>query len=788
MNIIPINYAQAIIEPLYDYGNFESKTEGHPLLKEYTFTGMNPYVDFKVTWCSLNISISKGEAHRPLAVMKRKCRLDLTDYNQFILFGSIPDNVMVSMEAEIDGEKQLILSEQSGLNTTGELRGLFHGHILTSIVITFSIKENKPCEIDLRWIGLSNTEREKELSKIKAVIDPSWPQYIKTDDYFIEPQMNLFFDQDDLINIRKDIQKEPFKTAFDRLRKQALKYLSLNPESVERHIHSTVDSLKKNEDLIPENMVSTYVPWGDRRWNLNSEMRFSKIDRQMEVLSFVGLVDENIDMCHLAVRMALSIAHCENWTESAMGKLPGTTWHHRSFTEAAYLKACSLVLDWAGFLLTEHGKDIILDAMVLKGLPRVESDFKRQEYIRFMNQGIHFNGGRLPAYICLSRKWPRYEEMVSVCKKDLFEMIDNYVLDDGGTLEGPAYWNYTFEEAVQEVYMLAKHEKRTLNEIASAKLIKTAAYGANMMSLINHGTMFLPVNDAHWDKNYHLGMTASFYLLSNNDQLRKIYFRMLKSNEIESDPFLFIAGNKMNDFDTDGEIDEWFNVLPDTGQVDFRINDKDFGMIHLHYITGPVYKGHCQADKGSFILETDQESLLIDRGILPYSHPDTMLMKYAINHNCLVPFDDDGDFYNQSIDLPGGKLSKAEFLNDTLQIVSDDTEAWGKELFKRCTREISSVNKREFIITDSGEITDKIKGFSFRLHTRNIIEKQKDGYIIIGNKCDLLVQPINYTSISDGYKKEGTDSESRDVNLLWFDIITEKKYIIRTRLLLIEKN
>lgn len=81
-------------------------------------------------------------------------------------------------------------------------------------------------------------------------------------------------------------------------------------------------------------------------------------------LAFIGLLDRNVEMSLMAVRMALSAAHCEYWCQSIMGQFPGATWHHRSFTEEAYTSACALVLDWAGFCMTPFAKQILRDAIV----------------------------------------------------------------------------------------------------------------------------------------------------------------------------------------------------------------------------------------------------------------------------------------------------------------------------------------------------------------------------------------------------------------------------------------
>ena len=139
-----------------------------------------------------------------------------------------------------------------------------------------------------------------------------------------------------------------------------------------------------------------------------------------------------------------------------MGQMPGMPWHCRSFVEEVYCQGCALVLDWAGESLTPFGAEVVRDAIAMKGLPRIESDFKRSEYIRSMNQGIVFSAGRVLGAMALLPAYPRYRKLLEEAEGDLFEMIAAYVLPDGGTLEGPAYWNYTFSNALPTLWALAR--------------------------------------------------------------------------------------------------------------------------------------------------------------------------------------------------------------------------------------------------------------------------------------------------------------------------------------------
>lgn len=73
-----------------------------------------------------------------------------------------------------------------------------------------------------------------------------------------------------------------------------------------------------------------------------------------------------------------------------------------------------------------------------------------------MNQGIVFSQGRIFAQLAMIPRYPRYEGDLLRSEQDLVEMIGNYVQPDGGTLEGPGYWMFTFNECVSAFYALAR--------------------------------------------------------------------------------------------------------------------------------------------------------------------------------------------------------------------------------------------------------------------------------------------------------------------------------------------
>ena len=147
-----------------------------------------------------------------------------------------------------------------------------------------------------------------------------------------------------------------------------------------------------------------------------------------------------------------------------MGVYPGATWHHRSFSEEMICVACCKVLEWAGSLLTWHGKNIVYDAIIMKALPRLDADVKTMDYIWHMNQGVFFAGGLVTILIGLSKRYPRYNSRLDEAEEDLISIWKNYVADDGGCAEGPSYWMDSFRSMIINMYMLARYREKSLEE------------------------------------------------------------------------------------------------------------------------------------------------------------------------------------------------------------------------------------------------------------------------------------------------------------------------------------
>ena len=771
MRLVPINDAEAIIEPFWDGGSSEHPDDKYAVLSEYsTRIATDVRARVKQSWCAAEIIIEQApDVGAMLAVapsahvsLHRICVLDVSGYDVFRVFASLPAWVRMTARATIDGVECVVIDTVGG-NTHDEFDGAFDGKSLTDLTLAFAVTENRPAYIELLWLGLANRAAQNVLEARRSPYDATWQGLLADKPAKGEPQIGIFFGARELATLRARITRAPLKGAstklkavFDRLREQC------------------VEDLRTFND--PETDIGYYAPNPDRRWVRNRDMERRRTAGVMERLAFVGLIDENHAMSQLAARMALSAAHCDTWCESVMGVFPGASWHHRSFTEEIYCRACALVLDWAGFCLTSHGKQVVRDAIIMKGLPRIESDFKRMEYIRHMNQGIVFSSGRIIGLLGLLPAHKRYAELIDEAERDLVEMINSYVQPDGGTLEGMAYWNYTFNTAMPMFYALARyHGCKNLRDFRAQgglpdALIKTGDYALAMMSTVGDGTTYMPINDAHADQRINPALIAAYAQISDRPEWPALYNASAGQEAAGEDIYHIIfapAGRERaaNARQAVTTLKPRYDVLVDVGEVSSVREADGLGLVHFHLSCGPILLTHYHQDRGAFVIEAAGEALAIDRGVTTYDHPEVGLIGAAYRHNLLYPESPDGRLITQPPSAAGGKITSSAAREGAILLACDNTAAWEAGTFKSSTRRVFSPDPTLYLIDDAAELTSAMR-VSFRLNSGYPISIEEHGMIVFGDKAWLRILPLNWTPDEISVGVEGIDSHLKSVNLL----------------------
>ena len=81
-----------------------------------------------------------------------------------------------------------------------------------------------------------------------------------------------------------------------------------------------------------------------------------------------GIVQEDPVLLRLAARYALTLASCDNWDDGFLCDFQTSSFNHRCFIQSLCLYECALILDIAGEIFTDTGRDLILRKMAEEGI------------------------------------------------------------------------------------------------------------------------------------------------------------------------------------------------------------------------------------------------------------------------------------------------------------------------------------------------------------------------------------------------------------------------------------
>jgi hypothetical protein len=753
---IPINEAEAIFAPFFDHGDLLGVFEVWP--------GAGCTARAEPTWCGVDVVIDRAPVGAAALTLACRAPLPIAGYDIFRAFACQPPYVRLRITGTVDGRETVILDGHVGDGGMQEIDGTLAGTRLDAFTLEFSLLESRPATVALRWLGLANRAAQDRLEARPSPFTPDWTYCLVPEPAERTPALGLLFGADELETLRERCLCGPLKPMADALRRQAETYMALEPEK----------------------MVGYLVPAPDLRWTRVRDNWKPYLYHKMEPLALMGLIDRNPEFSRMAARMALAVAHCTHWCESPMGVHPGATWHHASFQETYYAAACALVLDWAGAWFTPRGRQVVEDAIVMKGLPRIESDFKRKEYIRYMNQGIVFSIGRILGLLALIPSYPRYASQLAEAERDLHEMIDAYILEDGVILEGPGYWAHTFLDLSPLFYVLARHHGRPLMDSASEKLRRTGDFALSLLSTLGNGSGYLGINDAHNQGGYPINTVVAFSLMTNRPEWQRLLAAELaapgghgpSSFGSGIDHFALVmagcsglelaAPSPMTDHRAEG-TDHRFAVYPIGGQAASVRQEAELGAVHLHLCSGPTYPCHYDEDKGSIILEAAGQPLVIDRGVLAYHEAENAFLHSAAAHSLLYPEPlADGVPFVQpgwGAHAYGARLGECIEDDGLVLLASDNAGAWPDGLFQTNLRRICSPTPTLFLIEDLIATAEPLE-MSFRLHTPQPVELRGPEAWIRAPGVSLRVAAVNWTPSGVDAAECSMDDQHRPVNLV----------------------
>ncbi len=744
MNRVSINEAEAILEPFWDggTGDWQDKNIRYAVFNNYAVTQHKDIeIDFVQSWAFVNFLVKKISLDEKASlVMQRSCEMDISAYDNFIVFASFPKNVCFSLFLKVDGAWQTLFERERGEGVAYEYKAPYSGKVLEGIKLEMFF-ETVGAQGNIGWFGVAHEDTLQRMLNRKNVYDNTWPGYFK-EESVLKPDIGLLFDKNELDELRKKCKEEPFKKAYLAKKKKAY----------------------KEKTIVPEDYIGRFAPFFDRRWCRTRDAEFaldlnkgaSGMHEVIENLAFVGIMEQDEDMMRMACRHAFSVAHCEYWSESFIGHFPGATWHHRSFTETVFCKAISLVLDWCGGMMTDFAKQVLFDALAKKGLPQIQSDFRRVEYIRHMNQGPAFAYGKVYALAALKTWYPRYDKDLQETEDDLISMVDLYVNSDGGTTEGPGYWVFTFKEVVSAFYLLSREKKVPFTSYKHV-FEKTGEFALAHLSMEQDATVSLAINDCHPLQKIPCSLANSFAQFTSNAQWQALYAKLLKQEDTELDAFAIISGLEANG----APYDEFAinRLYPVTGLV-AAVRKGEFAKTRVMLCSGDTCPTHFHEDRGSIILEANDKMLCPDCGSGFYFEAELFWLHSANAHSLLCPLDANSAAFAQGRYEKGGVITKAIHEGDLAHFISYDTLAWSGEPCKYISREVYSPFAELVIIKDEYELKNA-KSVRFQLNAMGEWQTAKNSATAIIEDVKLRVVPLNWSAEFDVFAMQ--DGEHRSV-------------------------
>lgn len=640
--MIKIDQSISIIEPYFDGGDSYTNHNKYSYILQYAVEGN---LEVSQNWDSGVIKLSaEGEGF-----LERKINAeDVSGFDMLNVKACCPKSVRMKIYLD-----DVLIMDEFGINVLENYKAELKSDKVEKIRFHFINNSDASSTVNLYYLGVSRNE------KVEVLYSGSWEGCIEDEISFVPYDDDVFPNKD----------ADCFKSFDDK----KLKYTYLEEKRIAE------EALK----IEPEQFISKTTAFGYRKENPFAD--------KAEALAFIGMSEKNPDMIKMACRYALSVAACTYWCADSMEEIPTATWHHRSFEEASMCSLVSMVISICGNSLTWHGRNILYQAIIMKGLPRIEADFMTMEYIYKMNQGLAFMSGYIRALVCLSHQYPRYEARIFEAEKIMAEMLDNAQNSDGSTDEGAGYWQYTFWSALKSIVIFAKHRGMTLKAYIGDRFKSTSDFG---LFLLDKSGKMLPYNDCK--AGYYIPfMCKCFYMLTGDERWATVYN---KSDVLSLGIDNILYNEKIPNVNAEilKECEEFKGV---------GLLSVCRGNMRIFCVSGKSNATHCHADKGSFMLYSADKPLLCDAGGGVYGTADSAMSYETRLHNAAMPMSSGKPMCQKKGAEVKGEYSY-EYKNGILSWRSDQTSAWDSSVVKKNVREIYSEDEREYVITDVFEFSE----------------------------------------------------------------------------------
>lgn len=619
MKITPINAAEAIIAPLFDY-----TLSGHAefrLLEEGRQDGA-----WSQSWDSCNI---RSDAPRFSLVWQGECAF--TGYDALRFFITLAPDLKLSGSAVVNGARHVLFTDVTGANvpqepTSGALCSPKEPAILQEIRLDFAASLPRTSHVCMRWIGLVNRAAEPLLEQALPRYTADWPGLLATASATTTVEDTLFVGAAQLRELKARSREPRFQPLLAALQTTAAQW----------------------EGKVPEDWIREFIPCEEHlyRYVRVRDRGRPPFDEAMMTLAVAGFLCDRPDWSKLAARMLLTAAHTPNWFEGPQGCFPGSRWHHVCFMEDHYGSAVAVVLPLVAGWLTPAGTARVLDALE-KAWAVVNEKAEEPGYRWYMNQGLVGNRGRLLQAACLAKhgRGERYRNAVEQSYRDHCTIVSHYLNAEGHCFEGPGYFQYSFESAVCLWLAYAHFRNCPVRDIVPDLFKKTPGYVEAILSSTSAHGRVIPLNAAGGGPFSPL-LLAFLTEVCDWEKGRGYLSRRLAAESAGAVPgqetsslnglraLLMLALSPTPPAPVATAAPGLGHCLQ-SGLLSYEFPAPARGK--LWFCCERQSAGHTHDDRGAIILEANGVPLLLDPGTTNYANPLVVFMKEAAWHNLAFP-------------------------------------------------------------------------------------------------------------------------------------------------------
>ena len=608
---IPINVAEAIIEPFWD-----PDLSGLP--KWHVDDGADHGLQVTQTWASVQFQWTSRPEHEPVLRMSREFGVDCSGYDRLLLAMTAPNGALVQMISSTDkGEVSYVspLSIQEaaeyGLDLDGATR-------LDTVTIEIVAGADGPAAGWFKWIGLQSASL---LPRYLAQYDLSgirWDAQLQDESFepSFKPAYGIFMTEEELAAARAEHERGLAKGG------------NASPYT---------QRLIELPGFEPERAIREFVNSGGRRNEPDARTRDADVDPcgigDGVSAARLGLILKDKALLRIAARCALSLAASEKWDTGFEESFPGSSFELRSFRRGYCSEDIARIMDYAGEMFTESGRRYLLRRLAEEGIGPMNGITWRFDYLYRSNQMTFFGFGRLCAYLVLEREWPRVKPYTDIARQDLETLLDNMIMPDGGFIEPPTYTVGTVIRACEMLQLYAHARGQELVDLASKKLKRTGNYAAVIASTLPRADV-IPVGDS--GKRLGTGLLVRLASIAPDSN----WVTLLRT-KLAAKPASRLPSDQQELLDAlPTKTPAWpaFIVLPRTGLC---ASTREIGeqtiKVFVRGNRGDWFHDHEHEDTGSFVIEFAGEAFALDPGIVEYDNPQHELMKHCEWHNMLVP-------------------------------------------------------------------------------------------------------------------------------------------------------